>query len=328
MRLCRYLEGDTIHVGCYLDDAIVPMDTAVRLYWEKTQWAVRIADSNNLLDYLPPDGKNFKVAHEIGTWIEQNRDACAEIARTSSEVKILSPADEPKKILLLAGNYADHVEEGGGMAVDRKHTFPHVFMKPPSTTLNHPGANIQIPAISPNHIDWEIELGVIIGRRARRVTESDALNFVAGYTIVNDISDRRFCPNPGRETTDRDVFFDWLHGKWHDGFCPVGPCVRSAESLTNPQNLGLQLTVNGEIKQNSNTSQQIFSVAAVISFISQFVTLEPGDLISTGTPSGVGATTNSFLQPGDHLAATIEGIGVLKNQMVASAEDDTPVFEI
>jgi len=116
------------------------------------------------------------------------------------------------------------------VAAERAETFPYVFMKPPTTTLTDPGKPIKIPAVSPDHIDWELELGVIIGRRAKGVQEADALRYVAGYTVVNDISDREFHPNPQRKVRKNDGFFDWQHGKWHDGFCPMGPCIASAST--------------------------------------------------------------------------------------------------
>jgi 2-keto-4-pentenoate hydratase/2-oxohepta-3-ene-1,7-dioic acid hydratase in catechol pathway len=190
-------------------------------------------------------------------------------------------------------------------------------MKPPTTTLNDPGGTIRIPRVSPDHIDYEAELGVVIGRRCRDVEEADALDYVAGYTIVNDITDRKYMPNPGRKPRERDKFFDWLHGKWHDTFCPVGPCLLSTDAVPDPQALPIRLTVNGETKQDGSTGQMIFPVAAVISFISRFVTLEPGDLISTGTPSGVGSSTGVYLKPGDVVVAEIGGIGRLENPVEA-----------
>src|SRR5262249_42411875 len=147
--------------------------------------------------------------------------------------------------------------------------------------------------------------------------EADALEYVAGYTVVNDITDRRFTPNPGRKPRERDRFFDWLHGKWHDTFCPVGPCVLTRDALEDPQALSISLTVNGEVKQDGTTAHMVFPVAAVVSFLSRFVTLEPGDIISTGTPSGVGAATGTYLKPGDVIRATIERIGTLENPVEA-----------
>ena len=196
-------------------------------------------------------------------------------------------------------------------AVERAETFPWVFMKPPTTTLSHPGDPVKLPEVSPASIDYELELAVIIGRHAKGVSESDALEYVAGYTIINDISDRRFRPNPKRKTRERDSFFDWLHGKWHDGFCPCGPCVTSRDAVPDPQTLALQLHVNGDLRQDASTAQQVFPVAALIEFISSFVTLEPGDMISTGTPAGVGNAQGVFLREGDQIDATISSIGKL-----------------
>jgi 2-keto-4-pentenoate hydratase/2-oxohepta-3-ene-1,7-dioic acid hydratase in catechol pathway len=229
---------------------------------------------------------------------------------------LLVPIPSPRKIFLLAGNYADHIREGGGIATERAETFPYVFMKPPTTTLTNPGAAIRIPSVSPGAIDWELELAVVIGRNCKGVKEADALNYVAGYTVINDISNRKFKPNPDRKKREKDVFFDWLHGKWHDSFCPCGPCVTSADAIPDPQALPMTLKVNNEIRQNASTALQIFPVASVIEFISSFVTLEIGDLISTGTPAGVGNTTGTYLKPGDLMHGTIEGIGTLVTPVV------------
>jgi 2-keto-4-pentenoate hydratase/2-oxohepta-3-ene-1,7-dioic acid hydratase in catechol pathway len=293
----------------------VPLEAAARVYRERTHKSAACGPGADLLDYLPPGGERFEAAREVAAWFEANPGAAGGIALETAKVEVLTPIPRPPKLFLLAGNYAEHIREGGGIAVEREKTFPYFFMKPPTTTLSRHGAPVHIPVNSPNAIDWEVELGVVIGRRARRVSEAEALKHVAGYTVFNDISDRKFRPNPKREERERDKFFDWLHGKWHDGFCPAGPCVRSADSLPDPQKLRLTLKVNGETKQNASTAQMIFSVAALIAFISDISTLEPGDMISTGTPSGVGNATGTYLKPGDRLEAAIEGIGVLKNFM-------------
>ena len=154
---------------------------------------------------------------------------------------------------------------------------------------------------------------MIIGRTCKNVAESDALRHVAGYTVINDISDRQFRPNPGRTKREKGGYFDWLHGKWHDTFCPQGPCVLPADELLDPQQLRMNLRVNGEIEQDGSTAEMVFSVAAVIAFISSFVTLVPGDIISTGTTSGVGSAKGKFLKPGDVVEAWIDRIGTLRN---------------
>ena len=142
---------------------------------------------------------------------------------------------------------------------------------------------------------------------------------VGVYTIINDISNRRFKPNPNRKLRERDSFFDWLHGKWHDSFCPCGPCVTASDSIVDPQQLKMKLTLNGEIKQDASTGQMIFPVAAIIEFIASFVTLKPGDILSTGTPEGVGNATGTYLRAGDRLVAAIERIGDLHSPVIAES---------
>ena len=138
-----------------------------------------------------------------------------------------------------------------------------------------------------------------------------ASSAVAGYTVINDISNRKFRPNPQRKERPKDTFFDWLHGKWHDSFCPCGPCLTSADEIPDPQQLPMHLKLNDEVRQNASTGLMIFPVAALIEFISSFVTLEPGDIISTGTPAGVGSSSGTFVKPGDTLTAHIDRIGTL-----------------
>ncbi|HTI51291.1 MAG TPA: fumarylacetoacetate hydrolase family protein, partial [Planctomycetaceae bacterium] len=269
-------------------------------------------EADDLLALLSQDGPGFAAAREIAAWLAADASHLpAEEAIPTASAELLVPIPRPNKIFLLAGNYADHIKEGGGIAAERAETFPYVFMKPPTTTLTNPGAAIHIPKISPHAIDWELELAVIIGKQAKGVKEADALKYVAGYTVINDISNRKFRPNPQRKERPKDAFFDWLHGKWHDSFCPCGPCVTSADAIPDPQALPMELKLNGQTKQKATTALQIFPVAAVIEFISSFVTLEPGDIISTGTPAGVGSSTGTFVKPGDVMHATIGSIGTL-----------------
>jgi 2-keto-4-pentenoate hydratase/2-oxohepta-3-ene-1,7-dioic acid hydratase in catechol pathway len=316
MRLCRFAQGPAIRAAFYFDSTLVPLDAAVRVYRERTHKEVSLPAGDDLLVLLP-GGSHSAAARELGGWLAANRGVADGTALAVDKVQLLTPIPRPPKIVLLAGNYNEHIKEGGGQATERAKTFPYLFQKPPTTTLNHPDAAIIIPRVSPNHIDWECELGVVMAKRCKAVKEPDALGYVAGYTVVNDISDRKFRPNPGREKREKDTFFDWQHGKWHDTFCPVGPCVASAHAVPDPQKLGLTLKVNGKTWQNASTAQMIFPVAAIIEFVSAIVTLEPGDIISTGTPSGVGNTTGTYLKPGDQMEAAIEGIGILRNHMVA-----------
>jgi 2-keto-4-pentenoate hydratase/2-oxohepta-3-ene-1,7-dioic acid hydratase in catechol pathway len=304
MRLCRFAEGDRDAVAYYLDDErILPLLEVAHTL------GIYQLPAHGLIDLLP-GGSLLETAHRIAEAITPK--IIDEHAHPATKVKLLTPIAAPGKIILLAGNYPQHVAERGGQAEERARTFPYLFMKP-LTTLCHPGDPIRIPALSPREIDWEIELGVIIGRTCRQVSAADALSYVAGYTVINDISDRAFHPNPQRTDRPKDAFFDWQHGKWHDTFCPMGPCVLPADECPDPQNLRLTLTLNDEIEQDGSTADMVFPVAAIIEFISSFVTLLPGDVISTGTPAGVGKAKGKFLKPGDVVAAKIAGIGELRN---------------
>lgn len=310
LRLCRYQGGNKEpRAALYFDDRVVDLQllgAAANL---------KVPASADLLHFLP-GGKAADTLPQLLKHYEGLKgDPRTRLETSLSSTKLLVPIAEPKKIILLAGNYNSHIKEGGGKETERKDTFPYFFWKPPSTTLTNPGDPIRIPPVSPDHVDWELELGVIIGKRCRDVSEKDALGYVAGYSVCNDVSDRKFQINKDRKKRDKDSFFDWLHGKWHDTFMPMGPCVVSSTSVADPQKFPMTLRVNDKVMQDANTDQMIFSVAAIVSILSAFTTLEPGDVISTGTPAGVGAGMKPpvFLKKGDVVEARIEGIGVLKN---------------
>jgi len=154
---------------------------------------------------------------------------------------------------------------------------------------------------------------VVIGKSAKCISPPEALDYVAGYTIANDISARSVTFKENRKDRPWDEFFDWLGGKWDDGFLPLGPYLVTADEIEDVQNLNLRLTVNGQVRQNANTSQMIFTVADIVSFLSFLMTLEPGDVIATGTPEGVAMATGQFLQPGDKIQCRIENLGTLTN---------------
>ena len=315
MRLCRFQVRDRVEVGFYEDERVICVTKAANLFRDATGEQINLPTGDDLLSFLPPSNAVSHV-EKLADWVAANMDSLdGEVAPRLDDIELLVPVPRPNKLLLLAGNYAAHVEEGGEVAVEREKTFPYVFMKPPSTTLQPSGSTVNLPAVSPATIDYELELAVIIGRTAKGVSEANALDYVAGYTIINDISDRKFRPHPDRRERERDKFFDWLHGKWHDGFCPCGPCVTSSKAIPDPQRLSMQLRVNGQIRQDATTAQQVFPVAAVIEFLSSFVTLEPGDIISTGTPSGVGGPQGLFLSSGDRIEGSIESVGTLVTTM-------------
>ena len=208
------------------------------------------------------------------------------------------PIAVPSKIVCVGLNYRDHADESGMTLPER----PLLFSKWPNTLIG-PGEPIVLPPIS-NEVDYEAELGVVIDRRASRITTAAALSYVRGYLCANDVS-------------ARDVQFldgQWARGKSLDTFCPVGPLVPASE-VPDPQALRIRAILNGATLQDSTTSLMIFSVAEIIAYISQSITLEPGDLILTGTPPGVGfaRTPPIFLRPGDEITIEIDGIGSLTN---------------
>lgn len=307
MRLCRYQSENKISLGFYSEEKIIPLSVAAEMA------GVLINEEDGLIAFLPGGSQRDELLGVEARLKQAMDEELFPISVMTDEVQLLVPIATPSKLLLLAGNYSKHIEEGGGKAEERQKTFPYVFMKPPLTTLTHPGHPVKIPAVSPDHIDWELELGIVIGKTCKGVSEKEALQYVAGYTVINDISDRKFRPNPNRNEREKDSFFDWQHGKWHDTFCPMGPCITPADDIKDPQTLKMKLSVNGNVEQDASTAEMIFPVASIVEFISSFVRLEPGDVIATGTPSGVGASKNKYLKPGDELKAEIEKIGVLKN---------------
>lgn len=232
-------------------------------------------------------------------------------------VKLLAPIPRPGKLLALAGNYSEHIEELGsrlGLSQSPRHTtVPRPFLMPP-TVVAAPGEVIPWPAYS-RQIDYEIELAVVIGRKAKYVTPECALDYVAGYTIANDVSARSVTFSANRKKRPWDEFYDWLNGKWADAFLPLGPYIITADEVPDPQNLEMSLAVNGRTRQKANTSQMIFPVSDIVSFLSNLMTLEPGDIIATGTPAGVGMATGEFLQAGDAIECKIEKLGTLTNSL-------------
>lgn len=226
------------------------------------------------------------------------------------DVALAAPVPAPGKFVCIGLNYRDHAEEAG-LSVGDVPTFFAKFNNAVTAT----GLPIVVPLAS-HRIDWEGELAFVMGQAAQNVPVQDALRFVAGYTIVNDV-------------TARDYQFktsQWSMGKTFDTFGPMGPCIVDAADIPDPQVLSLSTTVNGERKQSASTSNMIFSVAQILSFLSTVMTLEPGDVIATGTPAGIGAlqTPRQWLRPGDVVETEVQGIGVLRNPVVAHPQSVAP----
>jgi 2-keto-4-pentenoate hydratase/2-oxohepta-3-ene-1,7-dioic acid hydratase in catechol pathway len=233
------------------------------------------------------------------------------------QLNLQAPLRDTKKLILLAGNYVEHIREVGYKIPPSPHSIsPQFFMKPPSTTIIDPEMDIVLP---PNAIwfDWEVELAVVIARGGKDISEERAIDHIFGYTILNDISERKFNSRmPDRFVREKDLLFDWLHGKWFDSSAPMGPCLVTKDSMPDPHNLRISLERNGIIEQDGSTSDMIHNIPFLIHKLSRIMTLEPGDVISTGTPSGVGISKGIQLQKGDELVCRIEGIGVLRNMVM------------
>jgi 2-keto-4-pentenoate hydratase/2-oxohepta-3-ene-1,7-dioic acid hydratase in catechol pathway len=212
----------------------------------------------------------------------------------------------PEKIICVGLNYQKHAAESGA-AIPKS---PVLFSKF-NNTLAAPGEKIPLPNNAEQY-DYEVELGLVIGRQARYVSVDEALSYVFGYCTANDLSERRL----------QNLTSQWMLGKTLDKFLPIGPYLVTADEIGNPQNLGLRCWVNGELRQNSNTSDMIFNVAELISFISQYMTLKPGDVISTGTPEGVilGMKNKVWLKSGDEVTVEVEKLGKLTNVMSGGNE--------
>lgn len=219
-----------------------------------------------------------------------------------SEVKLLAPIPNPSKVIAIGLNYMDHCREQN-VAVPAK---PVVFAKFPSSVTGPTDELTWDPALTAQ-VDLEVELGVVIGKRTRKVSQEQALDSVFGYTVINDVSARDL------QFSDKQ----WVRGKSLDTFCPSGPCVVTADEIVDPQSLPLRSAINGQTMQDSNTGEMIFGVAYLVAFLSQAFTLEPGDLIATGTPNGVGVFRNPqvFLKDGDLVEVEVQGIGKLSNRV-------------
>ena len=233
---------------------------------------------------------------KLNNWLEKNHDSCPVV---QNDVRLGPPLLRPSKIVCVGLNYSKHAKESG-MDVPEE---PVLFFKASSAIIG-PYDSIIIPKGSEKS-DWEVELAIVIGNKASYVSEKDALSHVAGYVLHNDVSERSF---------QLERSGQWVKGKSCDTFAPIGPFIATPDEIGDPNNLNLWLKLNGEQMQKSNTSDFIFDIQQVVSYISQFMTLLPGDVISTGTPFGVGLGLNPprYLKDGDVIELGIDGLGVSK----------------
>jgi 2-keto-4-pentenoate hydratase/2-oxohepta-3-ene-1,7-dioic acid hydratase in catechol pathway len=234
------------------------------------------------------------------------------------KAKLLAPILYPGNIYCAGANYKDHVAEMDraqgrepGPTMKERGEKPWHFVKTSRSSVVGPGAKVKLPAYS-KAVDWEIELAAVIGKRAKDVSVEKALDCVAGYTIANDLSARDAMKRDSNPPAS-PFHYDWVSQKCFDGACPLGPWIVPASAIKDPHSLGLKLWINDELMQDSNTGQMIFDTAEQIAMLSTRVTLQPGDVVLTGTPAGVGMGRKRFLQPGERLRLWIEGIGELNH---------------
>ena len=314
LRLATFIVpgGDEPSIGALVGDNVLDLQTMA-------------SNSSRPPDDWPEEGLMEVLGNQ--QWLDWARQAAEEAPEQfllpRSEVRLLAPVPCPGKIFCLAGNFAEHIaeaaEHGHKMALDRQAMgAPRVFMKPSVDTVIGDGEPI-ILARTSKFVDYEAELGIIMGKEGRHIPEDEALEYVGGICAFNDVSERKLEAHSGEAATEWDHFFDWLNGKWFNCFAPMGPCVVPLADVPDLDNLALRLYVNDQLKQDGNTGQMIFKVPEIVAYISSIITLRPGDVIATGTPSGIGLPQGIRLQYGDVVRIELDAVGSLTNPVRAEA---------
>lgn len=267
-----------------------------------------------IVDLSGIEGPASKFGRSMSAFLARGAEGLADAADAvrsagagklpASAVRLLAPVGDPGKILCIGQNYRDHCDEQNQPYPERAILFAKF-----ATAVNDPDGVVRLPRVT-RQVDYEAELAVVIGGPGgggRDISQADAMNHVAGYMCSNDVSARDIQLNPAEK--------QWIRGKSPDGFYPIGPWLVTADEVPDPQALDIQLTLNGEVRQKSNTSNLIFNIPYLIANLSETMTLLPGDIISTGTPGGVGMYSNPqvFLKPGDTMSVTISRLGTLTN---------------
>jgi 2-keto-4-pentenoate hydratase/2-oxohepta-3-ene-1,7-dioic acid hydratase in catechol pathway len=310
-RLISYLDGGRARAGVLIGD--------------------RVFAAAALLEARPDVGDVSSVLGLLRQWDEVHPFLHAAAARdpveggaAMAQIDLLAPILYPGALFCAGANYWDHLEEMAEVAGKTtgkapsmvKGAEPWFFMKTTAGSIVGTGAPVRLPSFS-RQVDWEAELGVVIGRPTRNIAESRAMEAVAGFLIVNDLSARDMMKREGTP-----FIYDWLGQKCFEDAAPMGPWLTPAAYISDPANLGIRLWVNGALKQESNTGRMVHGIAEQVAYLSRHITLQPGDVIATGTPSGVGMPRGEFLKVGDEVRIEIDGCGVLVNRLVT--DDPTP----
>ena len=303
MKLIRFSCRNRIAVGAVLRNKYVDLEALLQRHPQSgSEIALRVAGSmRQLLQWLSHPESNGLLEKLL----EQHMGPLQQspFLRDPLECRLLAPIDDPGKIICLGLNYADHAAEQGKEPPDK----PMIFAKYASCIVG-PEDPVVLPSKYTRQVDYEAELAVIIGRKAKEVSEAEAPMHIAGFTIMNDVTARDF------QSEDKQ----WVRGKSCDTFAPIGPHILTTDEIPDAHNLRIQFRLNGQTMQNSSTSQLVFQAPFLIAYLSRTMTLEPGDVISTGTPPGVGVYRQPplFLKGGDRMEAEIEHIGILSNPVV------------
>lgn len=306
-KLATYTYQGERHVGMvFNDETIVNLIQAHRALQSVANVpAIKLPD--DMLALLDLEGAVWPRLYQIANYTAGHllNDPPVYVHRLEA-VKFEAPILYPRKLLATAANYSEHRAEMAMAEPQPNKTVPYLFPKIPSVNTIATGDTVRIPP-GRDRMDWEVELGVVIGKRAKDVPAEKAYDCVFGYTIVNDVSDRGGGSNPDFPGPN------WFHGKTHDTAAPTGPFIVPRAFIPDPHNLNLSTKINDQVMQDSNTGYMIYTIPEIIAYASSILTLEPGDIILTGTPSGVGAGRGVFLKRGDIITMTIEKIGVLQN---------------
>jgi len=289
----------SVRFGVVVHDRVVEFGAIARPKWPGTP-------PSTLLDLIDLGPDEWQRARDLTATVEESA------GHALADVRLHAPIPRPRKNVFCLGlNYRAHAHESA-QARGREikiPTIPVFFTKAP-TTVNGPYGDIPVDGTVTSKVDWEVELGVVVGRAGRNIARADAVAHVFGYTVVNDVSARDL----------QSDHMQWFKGKSLDGFCPMGPMVVTADEFGDPQAKRLRCRVNGVVKQDATTADMIFPIDTIIEWLSRGLTLEAGDIIATGTPEGVGMgrTPQEFLTPGDVVETEIEGIGCMRNRVVVA----------
>ncbi|MCH4815771.1 MAG: fumarylacetoacetate hydrolase family protein [Saccharolobus sp.] len=299
--------NESKRVGVYLNGKIVDLVNAYRVIYsaEPPNW---FFDMKALIE---GGEEAINLVNNLINKINKNeQDDSRKIFFDPNNITYYPPVPNPEKIFLLAVNYKAHGSEAGAKPPDE----PYIFTKFTNALIGHNQA-VLIPKSS-TKVDHEVELAVIIGKKCKYIRSSEAYNYVFGYTILNDVSFRDRQLPPGWPKVSDPYGQRWVHGKGMDTGAPMGPWIVTKDEIPNPYSLKLTLRVNGEVRQEGYAEDMIFKIDQVIEYLSNGITLKPGDVISTGTPPGVALATGKYLKPGDVMEAEISNIGVLRNYLV------------